>query len=102
LRFRLVSSTVARPQGRGKSERLFHTLNTELLPELPGYLMNGKPTSAPRLFLAELDRTLTSYITGTYHTRVHGEIDDTPLDAWRGEGFLSRPWFRARSPHYSQ
>jgi putative transposase len=29
LRFRLVYSTVARPQGRGKVERLFGTLNTE-------------------------------------------------------------------------
>ena len=38
LRFRLVYSAVARPQGRGKIERLFGTLNTELLPELPGHL----------------------------------------------------------------
>jgi putative transposase len=90
LRFRLIYSTVARPQGRGKVERLFRTLNTEFLPELPGHLRNGKPTSDPRLSLAELDRTLTSYITGTYHTRVHGEIDATPLEAWRGEGFLPR------------
>jgi putative transposase len=90
LRFRLVYSTVARPQGRGKIERLFCTLNTELLPELPGHLLNGKPVSTPRLSLAELDRLLTSYITGTYHTRVHSEIDETPLAAWRGEGFLPR------------
>jgi putative transposase len=90
LRFRIVYSTVARPQGRGKIERLFRTLNTELLPELPGHLLNGKPVSAPRLSLAELERTLISYITGTYHTRVHGEIDETPLEAWRGEGFLPR------------
>ena len=36
LHFRLVYSTVGRPQGRGKVERLFGTLNTELLPNCPG------------------------------------------------------------------
>lgn len=38
LHLELVYSTIARPQGRGKIERLFGTLNTELLPEVPGYL----------------------------------------------------------------
>ena len=47
LRIELVYSTVARPQGRGKVERLFGTLNTELLPELPGYLVHGKPAMPP-------------------------------------------------------
>src|SRR5262249_60639603 len=35
LRFRLAYSTVARPQGRGKVERLFGTLNAALLRQLP-------------------------------------------------------------------
>lgn len=90
LRFRIVYSAVARPQGRGKIERLFGTLNTELLPELPGHLVNGKPATAPKLSLAELDRAITAYITNTYHARVHSETDQTPLDAWRGKGFLPR------------
>ena len=90
MRFRLVYSAVARPQGRGKIERLFGTLNTELLPELPEHLMHGKPVTPPRLSLAELDRALTTYITGTYHGRVHSEIHATPLEAWRGTGFLPR------------
>ena len=66
------------------------TLNSELLPELPGHLVNGKPTSAPKLSLAELDRAITAYITNTCHVRVHSEADQTPLDAWRGKGFLPR------------
>ena len=45
LRFRVVYSAVARPQGRGKVERLFGTLTTELLPELPGHLVEGKAAS---------------------------------------------------------
>jgi len=90
LRFRLVYSAVARPQGRGKIERLFGTLNAALLPELPGHLVHGTPTTAPTLTLTELDRAITGYITTTYHLRVHSETDQTPLAAWHGNGFLPR------------
>jgi len=90
LRFRLVYSAVARPQGRGKIERLFGTLTTELLPELPGHLVRGKPTTPPTLTLTELDRAMTGYLTTIYHVRVHSETHQTPLDAWRGTGFLPR------------
>jgi putative transposase len=90
LRFRIVYSAVARPQGRGRIERLFGTLNSELLPELPGHLVNGKPATTPRLSLTELDAAISRYIIDTYHSRVHSEIDETPLDAWRSKGFLPR------------
>lgn len=90
LRFRIVYSAVGRPQGRGKVERLFGTLNTEFLPELPGHLVDGKPASTPRLSLAELDQAIGAFIAGTYHIRVHGEIGNAPLDAWRAGGFLPR------------
>src|SRR4051794_39000059 len=46
LHVRVAYSGVARPQGRGKIERLFGTLNTELLPELPGHIVEGKPARA--------------------------------------------------------
>lgn len=90
LRFRIIYSAIARPQGRGKVERLFGTLNSELLPELPGHLINGKPATPPRLSLSDLDQAITKYITGTYNVRIHREIGQTPLDAWRGKGFLPR------------
>ena len=90
LRFRVVYSAVGRPQGRGKVERLFGTLTTELLPELPGHLVGGRPATPPRLSLAELDRSVGAFIAGTYHARPHGEIGRAPLDAWRGHGFLPR------------
>ena len=56
----------------------FGTLNTELLPELPGYLKYGKPTTDPKLSLAELDRTLGTFLVGTYNARVHREIRVAP------------------------
>lgn len=90
LRFRLVYSAVGRPQGRGKVERLFGTLNTELLLELPGHLVEGATTGTPTLSLAQLDLAVGAFIAGTYHARPHSEIGQAPLDAWRGGGFLPR------------
>jgi len=90
LRFRIVYSAIGRPQGRGKVERLFGTFNTELLPELAGHLAGSKPATPPRLSLAELDRAIGTFVAGTYHVRPHSETGETPLDAWRGDGFLPR------------
>jgi putative transposase len=69
LRFQLSYSAIARPQGRGKIERLFRTINTELLPELPGNLRDGKPASPPRLTLPELDTAIGACIVSTYSSR---------------------------------
>ncbi|OXJ06543.1 Mu transposase C-terminal domain-containing protein [Burkholderia sp. AU6039] len=90
LRIELVYSAIGRPQGRGKVERLFGTLNTELLPDLPGYLWGGKPATSPRLSLSELDAAIGTFIIGTYHGRVHGETGVMPLRAWLGDGWLPR------------
>ncbi len=90
LRVRIVYSAVGRPQGRGKVERLFGTINTELLPELPGHLVDGEAASAPRLSLAQFDQAIGVFIAGTYHLRIHGETGEAPLDARRGGGFLPR------------
>jgi putative transposase len=90
LHFQLVYSTVGRPQGRGKVERLFGTLNTECLAELPGYLSQGQSATPPKLSLPELDATLGDYFTGTYNHRLHGEIGMSPIQAWLGQGWLPR------------
>ena len=90
LRFQVVYSAVGRPQGRGKVERLFGTLTTELLPDLPGHLIGGRLATPPRLSLAELDRAIGTFIADPYHLRPHSEIGRTPLDAWREHGFLPR------------
>jgi putative transposase len=90
LRFQLIYSAVARPQGRGKIERLFGTINTELLPELPGNIQAGKPTLRPRLSLPELDAVIGSFIVTNYNARVHGAVGASPVAAWRGAGWLPR------------
>jgi putative transposase len=90
LRIELVHSTVGRPQGRGKIERFFGTINTELLPQLAGHLTKGCPASAPALSLAELDAALSSFIVGVYNQRSHSETGEVPHSAWLGQGWLPR------------
>lgn len=90
LRIELTFSTVARPQGRGKVERFFGTMNRELLPDLPGCLVKGKPVSAPVLTLSDLDKALGAFIIGIYNARLHSGIGNAPQQAWRAEGWLPR------------
>lgn len=90
LRIRLIHSAVARPQGRGKVERLFGTITRELLPELPGHLVGGRPVSAPQLSLAELDRAIGAFVVGTYNLRPHSETGEAPREAWAAGAFLPR------------
>ena len=90
LRIHLIHSAVARPQGRGKVERLFGTITTELLPELPGHLIQGKSVTTPGLSLAELDRAIGAFIVEAYNARPHSETGEAPRAVWAAGGFLPR------------
>ncbi|MGP9684123.1 Mu transposase C-terminal domain-containing protein [Brachybacterium sp. AOP3-A1-3] len=89
LKIRIIHSTVARPQGRGKIERFFHTINTEVLATLPGHLTPGHPHAVPTLELTGLDRALGEFV-GQYNERTHAAIRTSPKMAWIGEGWLPR------------
>ena len=90
LRFQLVHSAVARPQGRGKVERLFGTVNTEVLCDLPGYLVSGRASTPPKLSLSGLDTVIGTYFIETYNARPHGETGVAPNAAWIAGGWLPR------------
>lgn len=89
LKIRLVYSIVGRPQGRGKVERFFRTVNTELLVTLPGHFASGARSPKPKLALAELDQAVSGFIA-EYNERTHSEIGQSPKSAWKGEGWLPR------------
>jgi len=93
LKVQLIHSAPGRPRGRGKVERLFGTITTELLPTLPGHIPHGnhgRPVTPPALTLAELDAEVGRYIVGTYHRRVHPETGQSPLDRWAAGDWLPR------------
>lgn len=89
LKIRIIYSTIARPQGRGKIERFFSTLNTELISTLPGYTkgLEKKPTSS--MDLPGLEQAIGDFISA-YNDRPHREIKTRPKVAWIGQGWLPR------------
>lgn len=90
LHFEVIHSQVARPQGRGKVERLFGSINTELLPDLPGHLQHGQMVRPPTLSLAQLSEHIEAFIVGDYQQRTHPEVGRSPHDAWIAAGWLPR------------
>lgn len=87
LKIRHFNSAVGRPQGRGKIERFFRTLNDTLLASLPGYSQNGKPLSKPKLTFTELNAAIKDFILKTYNHQIHSSTGVSPLQKW-SEGFL--------------
>ena len=84
LGIKLIHSTPGRPQGRGKIERFFRTVNDGFLVELAA----GTPAAAvfaaldvPDALL-ELNRLFTAWVEQVYHHRVHSETGQTPLNRW--------------------
>ncbi len=80
------------PQGRGKLERLFGTITTELLPSLPGHLAPGhaRPATPPGLSLAGLDERLGRFVIDEHNRRMHSETKAVPVKRWAAGGWLPR------------
>ncbi|MGX6446469.1 Mu transposase C-terminal domain-containing protein [Patulibacter sp. S7RM1-6] len=92
LHVRLTFSTAGVPQGRGKIERIFGSITTELLPTLPGYLApnrRGTPENTPTLALGALDAEIAGWI-GRYNVRPHPETKVAPVNRWATGGWLPR------------
>src|SRR5699024_1638583 len=80
-------------QGRGKIERFYGSITTELLPHLPGYIAhgtNGEPITDPTLSLEQLDAILEQFIVTEYHQRTHSETGEAPAARWGCSGFIPR------------
>lgn len=88
LKIRLIHSMPGRARGRGKIERVFRTINDMFLPDLPGYLIGGKPLSAPALSLDDLRDRFEAFVCDVYHRRPHGGTGEPPITRWQKGGFL--------------
>jgi putative transposase len=80
LGIKLTHSTPGRPQGRGKIERLFLTVREQFLVEI-----TGDPGEAGRRHVSsigELNRLFTAWAETVYHSRVHSETRQAPLQRW--------------------
>jgi putative transposase len=83
LGIKLVHSAPGRPQGRGKIERFFRTVNGEFVVEIAaGDGEAGRQVQG----LAEMNRLFTAWVETVYHRRVHSETGFAPLARWLDGG----------------
>jgi putative transposase len=79
LGIKLVHSAPGRPQGRGKIERFFRTVNDGFVVEIA--TAEGKP-GRQITDLAEINRLFTAWVENVYHRRQHSETGMAPLARW--------------------
>src|SRR6266498_4156426 len=79
LGIKLVHSAPGRPQGRGKIERFFRTVNDGFVVEIAA--AEGKP-GRQIADLAEMNRLSTAWAENVYHRRQHSETGMAPLARW--------------------
>lgn len=84
----LKFSIPGKPQGRGRIERFFRTVNQLLLMDLPGYCPPKTVYPEPTLTLNEFIPIFERFIVDGYHHRKHKGIGMPPIDRWNGNGFL--------------
>jgi putative transposase len=91
LHIRPVFSQVAKPRGRGRVERFFHTVNQMLLSRLPGYAPAGYADKVtPGLDLQGLNQAFERFILDDYHLTPQSGTDMPPQIRWHHDGFLPR------------
>jgi putative transposase len=74
LGIRAIHATPYRPEGKGKIERWWSTLQTQFLPEVE---VSHIAT------LEELNQSFWAWVECVYHRQVHSETQQTPLERYR-------------------
>lgn len=80
---RLIHSRPGRPQGRGKVERFFRTVQEEFIVELKA---RGGAKD-----LDELNRLFSAWVEHVYHRRVHSETGQAPIERFLARGVPMLP-----------
>jgi len=82
---KVINSTPYRPQGKGKIERFYGTVENQFITEV-----KQKIQECPGYSLNQLNQDLATYLTAQYHSRIHGGTHEKPVDRF-GQGTLRPP-----------
>jgi transposase InsO family protein len=74
LGIRRIQTAPYSPQAKGKQERFFETLRAQFMPEVE---------TSSITTLEELNESLWAWLECVYHTHVHSETEQTPLDRYQ-------------------
>jgi putative transposase len=88
LRMRLIFSTPGKPQGRGRIERFFRTVNEMFLCDLDGYTRRSRREAS--LSIEQLEALFRAWLLETYHLRPSSDGRQAPKERWEESGFLPR------------
>ncbi len=70
---KVISSTIGRPEGKGKIERFYETEENQFIT-----FVRVKLKEDPNYSLAQLNRDLEAFLREDYHARVHSVTKETP------------------------
>ena len=87
----LRRSTVRRPQGKGKIERLFRRVDQQLTHELQALVADGTLQT-----LTDLNAYWEAWLAQGYHQQVHRSLGVTPQAAWEQSRAESAAFIRMR------
>lgn len=82
---KVIYSTPYRPQGKGKIERFFDTVEKQFIAEI-----QQKILECPGYSLNQLNKDLVAYLADQYHDRIHGGTHEKPMERF-GQGTLRPP-----------
>ena len=82
---KIINQTPYRPQGKGKIERFYETVENQFIVEI-----KQKIQECPGYSLTQLNQDLAEYLTTQYHIRIHGGTHEKPVDRF-GQGTLRPP-----------
>jgi len=82
---KVINSTPYRPQGKGKIERFYETVENQFIAEI-----KPKIQECPGYSLNQLNQDLAAYLTTQYHSRIHGGTHEIPVERF-GQGTLRSP-----------
>ena len=88
LKMRLALSTPGKPQGRGKIERFFRTVNESFLCDLEGYTRRGR--RKPTLSLGQFEEQFRTFLIEVYSRTPVAQAELSPSALWERGGFLPR------------
>ncbi len=73
----ITHSKLGRPQGRGKIERFFETVENQFITRVRAMIKDAKEQGQPYT-LDHLNRDLDAFLKDEYNARVHGTTKETP------------------------
>ncbi|MBU6453385.1 MAG: DDE-type integrase/transposase/recombinase [Cyanobacteria bacterium REEB67] len=82
LDFELIKGRPYHPQGKGKIERFFETMNQKFLCQLDGYTPENKAPQKPGLTLDQLKKAFHDWLVNEYMQEKNEEIGESPFVRW--------------------